>query len=135
MYQGEVNEEIRSEWSENHEHRAACGTYRSKKYPVYCSSKIHTCFSNHFGHVLLYLYQYSVIRARSSTILHFSIFASRAYRLFFLPPFISSAIFHQSFFCLFCNNFQMGRQSRIFLNLKISLSNLSFFNFFRFFYL
>lgn len=107
---------------QNHEHSAACGTYRTKKYPVYCSSKIHTCFSNHFGHVLLYLYQYSVIRARSSTILHFSIFASRAYRLFSLPPFIFSI----NLFFAFYNNFQMGRQSRIFLNLKISLSN-SFF--------
>lgn len=59
---------------------------------------------------LLYLYQYSVIRARSSTILHFFQFLHPAlivyfpYHLSYYPPF-PFPIF------LSCNNFQTGRQS------------------------
>lgn len=59
---------------------------------------------------LLYLYQYSVIRARSSTILHFFQFLHPAlivyfpYHLSYYPPF-PFLIF------LSCNNFQTGRQS------------------------
>lgn len=59
---------------------------------------------------LLYLYQYSVIRARSSTILHFFQFLHPAlivyfpYHLSYYPPFPFSIF-------LSCNNFQTGRQS------------------------
>lgn len=75
-----MKKSIRNERITNNVPRVAL--IRSKKYPFIARRK-YTCFSNHFGHVPLYLYQYSVIRARSSTILHFfSIFASRVYRLF-----------------------------------------------------
>lgn len=138
MYQGEVNEKIHIEKRiMNNVPRVALIDRRNN--PIYCSSKIYT-FSNHFGHVLLYLYQYSVIRARSSTILHFSIFA---FILYF--PYVRlsyhHAIFHRSFFYLFLvqqfSNGTVNLPENKFKNFFIQFlfPSLQFFNFFKFFYL
>lgn len=86
---------------------------RSKKHPVYCSSKVHTPFFSHSSHVLLYLYQSSVaIRARCSTII-----------------LLSSSNSSSSFPIFQFSNGTIESSSRILLRYLIYLDSCSFFIF------